>query len=548
MQDFELTDVAIRDATDGDGRTIEGVLMAYGEPIRGSTREYGSARETFAPGSFQPAIDAVARGERIPIVDEHYGTPVGYADRLWDEGGKLHYSGRLLTMQAARDFAERVAGKVLRVSAEFHPGEIQRGYGTVTHTKIKFMTAIAGSYAPAYAGTSASVRSVGGPEVTEVRETDPAPEPVPDPKPTPPSRDEMVQIATAITADAMRGAAARAAFGGELVVDPFAAWRGLTLGEMAQRALNTKSDRTEYGTPVFGSEASWPKVAARALDDLVTTAGANAGAITPGVFGEVQGIVNLGRPSITAFGGPRAIPDGSGMTLDWPYFDGTLTDFVGAQSAEKAAITSGTLDIKKGSEALATYAGGADISYQLLRRAQSSYIEMWTRVMLAAWALVTNTAFVTELESGSVTSDFAEALSAVDATEFKNLLIDASVAVQVATGRPAEFVLASTTAYKQFAKLYTPIVSGLTNTGTGTVNIRTLDVAVGTLPLIHEPALTAGKMIVSNQLAAAWFEDGPFQAQAEDVEKLGRNVAIWSMGAGARFIPAGIIEMYDVTP
>jgi hypothetical protein len=27
---------------------------------------------------------------------------------------------------------------------------------------------------------------------------------------------------------------------------------------------------------------------------------------------------------------------------------------------------------------------------------------------------------------------------------------------------------------------------------------------------------------------------------------LGKNVAIWSMGAGARFIPAGIVEAYDV--
>jgi len=351
------------------------------------------------------------------------------------------------------------------------------------------------------------------------------------------TKADVAAIARSITDEAMRTIAAREAFGGEAVVDPFANWRGLTLGEMAHRAMN--SDKRE--------DALWPQIAARALDDLVTTAGANAGAITPGVFGDVNGIINAGRPSITAFGGPRSIPDASGMTLDWPYFDGTLTDFVGAQSAEKAAITSGTLDIKKGSEALATYAGGADISYQLLRRANTSYIEIWTRVMLAAWALVTNTAFVTELESGSVTSDFAEALSGVDATEFKNLLIDASVAVQVATGRPAEFVLASTTAYKQFAKLYTPVTT-LFNTGLGTTNIRTLEVAVGNLPLIHEPSLTAGKLIVSNQLAAAWFEDGPFQAQAEDVEKLGRNVAIWSMGAGARFIPAGIIEMYDVTP
>ena len=55
-------------------------------------------------------------------------------------------------------------------------------------------------------------------------------------------------------------------------------------------------------------------------------------------------------------------------------------------------------------------------------------------------------------------------------------------------------------------------------------------------------------MIASNELAAAWMEDGPFQAAAEDVEKLGRNVAYWSLGAGARFIPAGIVEIFDVTP
>ena len=40
--------------------------------------------------------------------------------------------------------------------------------------------------------------------------------------------------------------------------------------------------------------------------------------------------------------------------------------------------------------------------------------------------------------------------------------------------------------------------------------------------------------------------DGPFLASDDDVEKLGRNVAYWSLGAGARFVPAGIVEIYDV--
>jgi hypothetical protein len=73
-------------------------------------------------------------------------------------------------------------------------------------------------------------------------------------------------------------------------------------------------------------------------------------------------------------------------------------------------------------------------------------------------------------------------------------------------------------------------------------------VNVGNVPVIHVPSITAGKLIISNREAAAWYEDGPFQAQEEDVMHLGRNVAIWSMGAGARFIPGGIVEAYDVSP
>lgn len=534
---------ALREGGDGAPYLEESLVVPYGQQITG-TPEYGSATEEFELGAFRDHRTGV-------VLDVHSGVPVsGRLPTREDASGFYVGPGPLLNTDRAREFATLVREGVIGPSVEFAPGEVRRTRSGVSHTRVAGFAGVAGTYRAAYSGAFA-VRHMEGQRVTDIRDTEPEPTPVPvpDPKPAPApepvTRAQMAEIATAITADAIRKVNFNVATNGN--GDPFEAWRGLTLGQMAQRAMNTKSERTEWGTPVAGSAAAFPQLAMRALDDLVTTAGANAGAITPGVFGEVQGIVNLGRPSITAFGGARQIPDASGMTLDWPYFDGTLTDFVGAQSAEKAAITSGTLDIKKGSEALATYAGGADISYQLLRRAQSSYIEMWTRVMLAAWALVTNTAFVTELESGSVTSDFAEALSAVDATEFKNLLIDASVAVQVATGRPAEFVLASTTAYKQFAKLFTPVTT-LFNTGLGTTNIRTLEVAVGNLPLIHEPALTAGKLIVSNQLAAAWFEDGPFIAQAEDVEKLGKNIALWSMGAGARFIPAGIIEMYDVTP
>ncbi len=561
---LEVASFAIRSAEageDGDGRTIEGIAVPYGQPIRGQTKEYGGAVETFERGAFQDAVAEVNAGKRLPIADAHVqygGVAVGYIDHLEERDDGLHYRGRLLDIGPAREFAARVAARVQGISIEFLPGEVRRGLGRVAHTRVKALGAITGAHYPAFVGTTAAIRSVGGNTVSEnetpapgpTPDPTPGPNPPPDPKPAPApavSREQMAVIAQQITDEAIRGYAARAGFSGGAPVDPFAEWRGLTIGQMAQRTVGAGDFA---GRKPTREDASWLKWATRTVADTVTTSGANAGMVTPGVFGEVRGIVSRGRPAINAFGGPRAIPSESGMSLDWPYFDGTLTSFIGAQSAEKAEITSAAMNIKKGTEALATYAGGSDISYQLLRRSSPPYLDAYIRILLTAWGVVTDAAFVTELESGSVTSDFAEALATVDATEFKNLVIDASIAVQTATGLPAEFVLASTTAFAQFAKLFTPIVTqpGIANTGIGTLDLRGLTVNVGGLQLIHVPSITAGKMIVSNREAAAWFEDGPFQAQEEDVMHLGRNVAIWSMGAGARFIPAGIIEMYDVVP
>jgi hypothetical protein len=118
--------------------------------------------------------------------------------------------------------------------------------------------------------------------------------------------------------------------------------------------------------------------------------------------------------------------------------------------------------------------------------------------------------------------------------------------VQTATGAPATIVLASSTAFAHFAKL---VIAQDNSLGSDpNMDLRSLDVSVGGLRIIHTPSVTAGKLIISNRLAAGWHEAGPFQASAEDVAKLGRNFAYWSMGAGARYIPAGIIEAYDVTP
>jgi phage head maturation protease len=525
-------DVALRAEADGDGRTVHGYAYRWGETTApGGTPEAGELAEGFHPGAFRAAIAARA-GRPWPLLDRHNGTPVAGITFREDDIG-LAYEGRLLATRAAEDYAATIPAGNDGVSLEFvFRGATSKRVGNaLIHTSIPRIAALAGEYKPAYQGASVALRREGTdmePTETTAPETPAGPVPL--------TREQISSLATDAATEVMRAYAER----GTLTaapVDPMLAFR--SLGELVHHAAHT----TDPEARAYVARA----VAMRVLDDTVFTSGANA-ALASGnlVTSDIQRLVNRGRRAITAFGGPRSLGDTAGLTLNWPYFDGTLADFVGAQSAEKADITSASVDIKLGTEALVTYAGGSDISYQVIRRGSPSILDAYARIWLAAWAAVTDAAFVTELESGSVTADLTAAIGSATITNITAGVVEASLAVDAATGRGAEFILASSTAFSRIVNLLAPTANNLVVSGE--IDLSGLTVGLGNLPVIHVPSITAGKFIVSNRLAAAWYEDGPFQATEEDVAKLGRNVAYWSLGAGARFTPAGIVELYDVTP
>jgi hypothetical protein len=527
-------DVAIRAESEGDGRTIDGYAYRWGETTEGA-EEYPGLLESFGRGAFGPAI--AARGGRPwPYLDRHGGTVIGGI--VFDEDATgLHYSGRLLETVAAREYAATVeVNNGVSLEWVIRGARSRRQGNTIIHQSVPRIAALAGEYIPAYVGASVALRT-GGNGMDNEPTTEVADQPV-EARIVPLTREQISSLATDAATEVMRQYAERGALT-TTATDPLAGYA--TLGEMVHAAA-----RAGASNPELRAHAA-RAIARRALDDTTFNSGANA-ALANGnlVTQELQRLVNRGRPAINAFGGPRPLGDIAGLTLNWPYFDGTLADFVAAQSAEKAAIISASVDIKLGTEALLTYAGGSDISFQVIRRGSPSILDMYARIWLAAWSAVTDAAFVTELESGSVTVDLAEAITAVDLTELTGHFITASLAVEAATGQPAQFVLASTTAFTKAANLIAP--SNTDIAAASSMDLRGLRIAVGNLPVIHVAGITAGKMIASNELAAAWFEDGPFLASDDDVEKLGRNVAYWSLGAGARFIPAGIVEIYDVTP
>ena len=284
----------------------------------------------------------------------------------------------------------------------------------------------------------------------------------------------------------------------------------------------------------------------RALADQLPAE--NPGLLPPSWLTEVFGIVDRGRPAITALGGPRN-PGDAGMDIYWPYYDGDLLAIVAEQTVPKTAINSVKVSFKRGQATLDTFAGGSDVAYQLQRRSSPSYMALYDRVLQIAYGLTTEVAFATVLSAVDAAPDAYDLAADTDGSALRAVLFQASSEVRNVTGEPASVVLAATDVFVALggSAWLMPPAYGTQNVA-GTAQANTLAINISGLTITEAPALPAGTMIVTNEGAAAWFEEGPFIVTAEDVEKLGTNVAIWGMGTGGVFLPAGVVEVTVTLP
>jgi len=283
------------------------------------------------------------------------------------------------------------------------------------------------------------------------------------------------------------------------------------------------------------------KLLAAALADQTTPN--NAGVIPPAFIADVKGVIDATREAIAALGGPASLGD-AGMQLEWPYYAGDLTTLVGKQTAEKTEITSVRVDLLPGTAPIETFAGGSDISLQLIRRSRPSYLEAYGRIMLAGWSLTTEKEFEGDLLAGGTgTVVYDSAAADPNGAVALAAFFEASSKVKSATGSPASVALAATDVFANLGSnpALKPPQYGTSNVP-GVASAATLAINVSGLPVIEAPFLPAGSIIWTNRAAAAWHEDGPFIATAPDVAKLGENRAIWSMGATGVFVPAGVVK------
>lgn len=516
MTDPELTRasedaVLIRhDDAAGEGRTVRLRLVPWGTVAPNATLEGDrTGPETFSRGAFD-GIDPT----RVTIEAGGHGGPlVGRGTTLEQLEDAAYLDAIVARTSAGDDLLELARAGVYRdASIAFAPlagGSRRRRDGVTERTKVD-LRRVAVLERGAYPGAAlVHVRNLEDAPVTDTAE-----QPVP-------SLDDITAAVRAIVADAIPA---------PVVVVP-------------------APDAAE--SPVLARAESFPDLYERVLAGDVELVRALADEVTadvpsivrPGWLSDVIGILPAVRPVVTAFG--RDSLPSSGMTVNWPTFAGATDNpalRVGVQTAQKADIVSAKVTLGSGTSNIVTYAGGLDVSWQTIRRSEPAALAVILRVLTSAWAQVTDAAFGAALEAGATGTGAFPATPNADAVH--QTLIAASAAVDDATGSPASFVLAGTSAWLGIAGVdgLFPKSSNMYNSS-GSVDAAGLALNVSGLPIIRAKGLSPTACIVSNGAAASWLEDGMFTATQDVVAKLGTDVAVWSLGAPAIYIPTGIVEL-----
>jgi len=476
-----------------------GMAVPYGVEI-----EFDGMRESFAPGAFD--VTAVV-GK--PLAYRH-NEPIGVITGATNEADGLYIDFDVVNTSLGRDAATLMrTGSSRGLSVGFAPLESKRAQGknSIVYTKAA-LAEVSLTHQPAYSSAG----------VGAIREENMSVETVED---TAPAVVADIQARQAI--DDLRREVAAVAHVAE-PVHPLAQFR--SFGDYSKAVLD-------------GLET-------RALFDQVT--GDNPGVMPPVWLQQVRGIIDLGRPVITGVGGPQSA-GAIGLDINWPYFDGVLTDIVESQANEKDEVNSVQISIEKGTATLQTYAAGSDISYQLLQRSQPSYLDAHNRIMAASYSTVTDRQFTDDLwQQGSGTINY-DMSGDTTGSVFRAAVFEASMECEDATGVPATIVYASTALMIEIGgwESFFPAPYSVQNVS-GVATASSLLVNVSGLRVVRAKWLDGDAdrhAIVTNGESARWIEDGPRLANAENVGKLGRDIAIYGYGVTAAYLPAGIVRLVE---
>ncbi len=498
--------VEVREDTSGDVvATGYGRAVPYGDPT-----DLGGVQESFARGAFDPA-EVIGR----PLAYRH-DQPVGVITNAENRDDGLYIDFEIGNTSLGRDAATLARmGASKGLSVGFNPLESAwaKTRDKVEHLKARLLEVSLTPY-PAYATAG----------VSDIREGE---------QPMSETMDTTPEVLASVDSEARESLAE--------IREEVSTLAAKVHSSEASHPLDQFRSFGDYVKAVYNGDTE-----NRALD--VQTLADAPGLVPPVWLRDIKGVLDRGRPCISAIGGPTSAA-GAGMTVNWPYFTGDLSAIVAEQSSEGDEVNSVDIDILKGTATLATYAAGSRLSFQVIERTDPSYVDAHQRIMVGAYGTETDYAYQAALwanDTAGVDYDFSG-----DSTgaAFIEAVWAAAIDVETATGQPAEVVYASSAvmkklgAWSSFQAQNYPVQ----NVG-GVFDGRTGRATVMGLPLVLAREFATDdteSAIVTNRAAIGWLEDGPRLATNDVAGNLGRDVAIYGYAVASPFISAGIVGIYD---
>jgi Caudovirus prohead serine protease len=510
-------------AADPGGRRISGLAVPFGVPSGPSWLTGIRYQFDGPPANAGDLLDVTRNHDDDAVVGR-----LAAALDAQDDG--LHATARIFTTTAGSDVLVEASEGVLTgfsISAEVTEWSTDQATDvrTVTAWSARHLAVVRRPAFTESRGLTVAASAQEGPTMPTATATPPV-TPAPPATPSTPAAPAVAQLPTIAELAAQVGDALRA----ELTA-------AAASGRHPLAAFARESDYVHALDAADDTERA-RLIAAFAVPDQTT--GDNPGVMTPQWRSVIQMNLDARRPAITGTGGPINLPD-SGMTANWPYYDGDLDAIIGPQATEKTDLAGVKISIKSATKPILTAGTVSDISYQLLLRSSPAYLEAYLSICRAAWARYTEARF--ELAVAAAATAAGTAPDPSDASLFAGWLFEQSQAVEDATGSPATVVGVASDAWLALGALESLINPGYgPQNAQGLASAATLRLEVNGLRITRWPFLAAGQVVVTNGSAVRFAEQGPMVANGEDVRKLGRDVAVWGMYEEAEvYFPAGVL-------
>jgi len=500
-------------ATDEAERTITGLAVPYGQdaPIG------GGLVERFAPGAIQSIEDVKLfwrHDEIIGKIIDGRETPDGF-----------EVTAQISDTSLGRDAYALVSdGSINRFSVGFYPVEQTREDNTITRTLVD-LAEVSLVPRPAYSGAV----------ITQVREEQPeAPAEV---EPIEPTNNESEQtLSDNIDIDV------------RALADDVA--------EMRREIQATAIETPAVAPAKFRSIGEYAKGLAAGDSDaeqMLRTYAAATSADTymmPGWVGFINNLIDQNRPSWNVWS--KAALPATGLSVDYAKVT-TNGISVDTQSSENAAIAQGNLVIDNVTASVATYAGGTELSRQLVERSSVPYLDTAFQAMAVAYANKTNAAVIAAIAA----LDFTGKVMDMDGGTAKSILegiTDGAKYIKVNSGLNAEFILCSTDVYKYLVTIADsqgrPVVT-VNGDGSNTIGNAPapLTASIWGLPVVVDTTLSTGLAYLANSNALRLYENASPTQIVDEVsgsQTLTNKYAVYGYGAITVPFEAAIVKL-DVT-